>query len=402
MTSLVLVASGLVAWGTLGPGESKRPLEIEVPAGTAVATDPAGAALALQELRRAIETNDAERARSVAAATPTAQALLESLVTNAATARIVDVSLRYIDEQGSIGQDGTWTAAVAVEWRYDDFDVSPASTETLVGFVVEADEVRISQIGADSLRTPLWMAGPFAVSRTDSTLVLSADAARLRQYARLAERAVRVVSQVLTDWDKRLVVEVPRDQTGLERALDVEPGYYRQIAAVTGSADGSVSDTSPIHVYVNPEVFAALGTRGQDVVLAHEAAHVAGHGPTSLAPTWLVEGFADYVALRDSKLPLKVTAAQIRERVRSEGASSQLPSNSDFDARGRHLGAVYEAAWLACRVLADRGGNEAFLSAYVSISRGTPVDRELKRSFAWSRDEFVSAWNRELLRLLAS
>ncbi|MEN8672765.1 hypothetical protein [Nocardioides sp.] len=399
MTSLVLVASGFVAWGALGPGESKRPLEIEVPAGTAVATDPAGAALALQELRRAIETNDAERARSVAAATPTAQVLLESLVTNAAAARIVDVSLRYIDEQGSIGEDGTWTAAVAVEWRYDDFDVSPASTETVVGFVVEADEVRISQIGADSLRTPLWMTGPLAVSRTDSTLVLSADAARLGQYARLAERSVWVVSQVLTDWDKRLVVEVPRDQTGLERALDVEAGYYRQIAAVTGSADGSFATDSPIHVYVNPDVFVGLGARGQSVVLSHEAAHVAGDGPTSRAPTWLVEGFADYVALRDSTLPLERTAAQIRDMVREEGVPSDLPSDSDFDAQGSHLGAVYESAWLACQVLAERRDDEAFLGLYADLSAGAPLERSLRRSFDWSSEEFVIAWQSELMRL---
>ncbi|MAS56607.1 MAG: hypothetical protein CMJ44_18645 [Pimelobacter sp.] len=392
MTSLVLVASGLVAWGALGTGESKRPLEIEVPAGTAVATDPAGAALALQELRRAIETNDAERARSVAAATPTAQELLESLVTNAAAARIVDVSLRYIDEQGSIGEDGTWTAAVAVEWRYDGFDVSPASTETVVGFVVEADEVRISQIGADSLRTPLWMAGPFAVSRTDSTLVLSADAARLGQYARLAGRAVRVVSQVLTDWDERLVVEVARDQTGLERALDVEPGYYRQIAAVTGSADGSVSEVSAVHVYVNPEVFAGLGMVGREVVLAHEATHVAGDGPTSRAPTWLVEGFADYVALRDTDLPRSRTAAQIRQRIAVEGVPDELPKSADFDIRGPHLGAVYESAWLVCETLATLRGGDAVRRLFVNVSQGASLESQLEEIFGIQEAELTALW----------
>ena len=402
MTSLVLVASGLVAWGTLGPGESKRPLEIEVAAGAVVATDPAGAALALQELRRAIETNDAERARSVAAATPTAQALLESLVSNAAEARIADVSLRYIDEQGSTGQDGTWTAAVAVEWRYDGFDVSPASTETVVGFVVEADEVRISQIGADSLRTPLWMAGPFAVSRTDSTLVLATDPTRLALYARLAERSVRVVSRVLTDWDERLVLEIPRDQMSLERALDVEAGDYQQIAAVAGSADGSVSEDSPVHVYVNLEVFDGLGKKGREVVLAHEAAHVAGDGPTSRAPMWLIEGFADYVALRDSSLPLSKTAAQIREQVRIDGLPRALPAPVDFDTRGPHLGAVYESAWLVCRVLAERRDSESLVDFYQNVSYGKSFRTALRQTFDWSERDLLANWHATLLRLPTS
>jgi len=336
---------------------------------------------------------------AVAASNPTSQALLESLVSNAAEARIVDVSLRYIDAQGSIGQDGTWAAAVAVEWRYDGFDVDPASTETVVRFVADADEVRIAGIGADTLRTPLWMTGPLAVSRTDATLVLTADTAQLALYARLAERSVRVVSRVLTDWDERLVVEVPPDQRTLERALDVEPRYYQQIAAVTGSADGSVGVGSPIHVYVNPEVFAGLGRRGQGVVLAHETAHVAGDGPMSRAPTWLVEGFADYVALRDSPLPLARTAAQIRDRVREEGVPMGLPSSSDFDTRGPHLGAVYESAWLACQVLADRVGSMALITLYEEVSAGGSLGQELRRRFAWTQSDFVRAWRGKLMQL---
>ena len=46
---------------------------------------------------------------------------------------------------------------------------------------------------------------------------------------------------------------------------------------------------------MNPDVFDGLGRRGQEVVLDHEAAHVAGDGPGSRAPTWLVEGFADSI-----------------------------------------------------------------------------------------------------------
>ncbi|MGA8845779.1 MAG: hypothetical protein WB471_04105 [Nocardioides sp.] len=299
----------------------------------------------------------------------------------------------------TIGPESTWSAAVAVEWRYVGFDRVPARTETVVRFAIQDTRVLIAGIGGDTLRTPVWMTGPLAVHRSDDSLVLSADPQSLDRFVRLADRAVPVVANVVTGWSPRLVVEVPRDSATLERALDVEPGYYEQIAAVTGAADGSIASDAPIHVYVNPEVFDALGRSGQEVVLDHETAHVAGDGPLSRAPTWLVEGFADYVALKNSSLPVRTTAAQIRDQVRSGGLPAALPGPAEFNTRGPHLGAVYESAWLACQVLADRGGNAAFLDFYETVSSGASVRVQLRRLFGWSEDDLVTAWRDRLSTL---
>ncbi len=399
LTCSLLVGVGLVTWSLGSAGDQPSTVEVAVPTSEPQVVEPAGAALALQGLERAVTTNDADLAAAVAAPTTGADALVRSLVANADEADIVDVSFRYVDELGPIGPDGAWPAAVAVEWRYDGFDLAPARTETVVRFSTADDGVRIAGIGGDSLRTPVWLTGPLAVSRSRSTLVLSADAERLDDYVRLAQRAVPVVSKVLTAWVPQLVLEIPRDADALERALDVDPGTYRQIAAVTGSADGSVGSDAPVHVYVNPEVFGTLGRSGQEVVLDHEVAHVAGDGPISRAPTWLVEGFADYVALRDSTLPLTTTAAQIRDQVRAEGPPTALPSASAFDTLGPHLGAVYESAWLACQALADRGGDAAFLRFYDEVSDGAPVRQTLRRVFGWSEQDLLDAWQDRLTTL---
>ncbi|CAN5134400.1 hypothetical protein BH09ACT12_BH09ACT12_03970 [soil metagenome] len=390
---------GLATWSVVTSDDPAPSFEAPIPSTATSRVEPGGAALALQRLERAIKDDKPELAAGLAGSAAGVEDLLSSLVTNAAAAAITDVSLRYVDELGAVGADGAWPAAVAVEWRYAGFDRAPARTETVVRFAPVAGEVQIAGIGGDTLRTPVWMTGPLAVSHTEDLLVLAADADTLGRFARLAERAVSVVSRVLTDWDPRLVVEVPRDREALERALDVESGYYQQIAAVTGSADGSIEQDAPVHVYVNPEVFGGLGIRGQEVVLDHETAHVAGDGPTSRAPTWLVEGFADYVALRDSTLPLSKTAAQIREQVRSDGPPSALPGPAEFDTRGPHLGAVYESAWLACRVLAERGGGAAFIDFYRNISGGSSLVRELRREFDWSQGDLVRAWQSELENL---
>ncbi len=333
--ALLLLGVGAAAWAVTTSRDVPPTFEVAVPPTEPQSqVEPGGAAVALQGLERAISDRDPDRARALAASTPGSADLLAALVDNARDADIVEVSLRYIDEDGGVGADGSWSAAVAVEWRYADFDQALTSTETVVRFVSEDDEVRIAGIGGDTLRTPVWMSGPLSVRRTDDTLVLVADPGSLDRFARRADRAVSVVSRVVTDWDARLVVEVPRDRVALERALGVEAGYYQQIAAVTGSADGSTAQDTPVHVYVNPDVFDGLGARGEEVVLDHETAHVAGDGPLSRAPTWLIEGFADYVALRDSTLPLTKTAAQIREQVQSDGPPAELPGPVDFDTLG--------------------------------------------------------------------
>jgi hypothetical protein len=404
------VVVALTAWLVGAPDDDGDDFDVTLPATTAGAIEPGAAALALRELERAVAGGD-PRAAEAQAASPEAASLLTAVVANAEAARVADVSLRYVDELGAVGREGTWPAAVVVEWRFAGFDRAVASTEVVVEFAtadpggdgVEGGEgaVRIAGIGGEARRTPVWLSGPLAVSRTSRTLVLAADASSLERYVRLAARAVPVVSRVVPDWESRLVVEVPADRAALERALDVEPGFYDQIAAVTGTADGSVAPDAPVHVFVNPDVFDALGPRGQEVVLDHETAHVAGDGPVSRAPTWLVEGYADYVALRDTALPLRLTAAQVRERVRAEGPPTALPGPEEFDTRGPHLGAVYESAWLACQVLADRGGNEAFLEFYDAVSDGSPVSRELRRLFDWSERDLVAAWTDLLVGLPA-
>ncbi|MBU1801501.1 MAG: basic secretory family protein [Actinobacteria bacterium] len=399
LCALIIVSAGLVAWSVVSTDDDQT-FDVDVPATDTGAVDPAGAALALQEFVRAIETDDGPRAAAVAGADPSSQSLAVAVVDNASAAHIRDVSLRYIDSLGTTDSAGVWDAAVAVEWRYAGFDVAPASTETVVRFESGEEGVRVVDLGGESLRSPLWLTSALSVSRTEETLVLSAASELLDQYTRLSRRAVDTVARVLPEWDRRLVVEVPADRVALEEALDVESGNYQQIAAVAGSADGTVTADSAVHVYVNPAVFGGLGKRGREVVLAHEAAHVAGDGPTSRAPTWLVEGFADYVALRDSPLPVTRTAAQIRERVRSEGLPTALPSASDFDVQGPHLGSVYEAAWLACRVLAEHRDDSSFLNFYDAVSGGEALGSALRRIFDWSLDEFVVTWQNDLSSLL--
>ncbi len=270
-------------------------------------------------------------------------------------------------------------------------------------FRLEADDparARIVSVGGGDRRSPVWMQGPVAVRRTPQTLVLvGGDPRQLADYERVAEASIPYVTRVLTSWRPRLVVEVPADRAGLEAALDVQPGTYSSIAAVTAAPDGLLTPDAPLHVFVNPEVFDRNSAQGDRVVMSHEATHVATRAPESMGPKWLVEGFADYVALRGIDLPMSRTAAQIIREVRRQGVPPALPDEDDFSGAEAHLGAAYEAAWLVTVVLADRGGEAALVRFYEAANTGEPLVEPLRDGFGWTEQDLVRAWQQRLEEL---
>jgi hypothetical protein len=212
---------------------------------------------------------------------------------------------------------------------------------------------------------------------------------------------VPVVLRVLPDWRPRLVVEVPASAAALDRTLAAEPGRYANIAAVTTTVDGSVTPEAPAHVFVNPDVFDRLEPQGAQVVMSHEAVHVATRAATSDVPLWLLEGFADYVALRDVDLPLTTTAGQIIEQVRRDGPPAHLPGGAEFDTSTTELGAAYESAWLACRLMVRLGGERALVRLYRLVDAGRGLPSALRATFGLTLGGLTRAWRRSLTDLAA-
>ncbi len=349
----LLLAAGLLSWAVLG----KDPYVAPAPDRVAPTAAPALATTTLRALERAIRSGDADAAGALAPPGDNeARELLAALAANADAAHLENFSLRYVTELGGVGVDGSWAASVDVTWAFGGFDDAPARSDVRFDFVQVDGEVRVSGVGGGDRRTPVWMSAPLEVRRTPTSLVLVAgDAALADRYAARVRAAVPAVREVLPDWRARLVVEVPASVAGLTAALDGEPGALDNIAATTVAADGSLSPDAPIHVFVNPQVFGDQKARGAQIVMTHEAVHIATEAAIRPVPLWLLEGFADYVALRDTDLPDSVTARRVIRQVRRDGPPARLPDAAEFDTTAPHLGAAYEAAWLACRLLAERG-----------------------------------------------
>lgn len=351
----------------------------------------------LADLERAVRRGDVAEATALAA-DPTAVESLGDLAENAALLRIGGLGLNYLGETGEVTEDGGWAARVQVTWRYRGFDTSVGRADVAITF--GDGGASVAGIAPYGSTMPLWLTGGVTVRRDPDALIVTTGRGQpLDRYARQAVEAVDTVHQVL-DRPVRLVVEVPASVEQLNRAVGAEPGTYDRIAAVTAGADGTFAPGTPVHVFLNPAVFGGLDEVAAQIVMTHEAVHVVTEAPLAQSTElWLLEGFADYVALRDTDLPLSRTAAQVIDRVRRDGVPETLPLRAEFDSRASHLGAVYESAWLICVVLADRGGEAALVDFYDAVVGGAILEDELERVFGWSVADLTRAWQERLADL---
>lgn len=376
---LVMLFAGFVGWRLTGGGEYVAPTPSTAPV---VRADTDGARASLEQLVDGVRDGaepDGDDAAAVA-------------VRNAHAIGLEGVSARYVAESGNVDLDGSWTADVEMSWRTPG---DPALTEELkVAFDAEGAITGFS--AEQGTRMPLWLSGPVEVRRAGATVVVvQASAEVADRYAELATTAVTAVRRVIAWNDPRLVLEVPA--SGLDSALGAQPGTYAAVAAVTATVDGSTKAESPLHVWVNQAVIGDLDAPGAQVVVTHEATHAATDAATNVnRPMWLVEGFADYVALRETKLPLSKTAGQILAQVRENGAPDHLPGKAEFNTRSEHFGAEYEAAWLACEVLAEAGGEQALVDLYEETGRGIDLEKALQASFGFGEDELTARWRTRL------
>ncbi|MFC7494764.1 MULTISPECIES: hypothetical protein [unclassified Nocardioides] len=395
----LLVGAALVGWAATRDDTYVAP----TPQSARPDVDPTDAATTLAAFEQAVRDRDADAARDLAPAGDSGAAdVLGNLVANAEALRVTDFTARYVDDDGAPTSDGAWTAAVDVTWRFRGFDTVSARAEVTAHLVADDDRVALAGFGGVRRVSPVWLSGPVDVRRTPSTLVLVAEGAgEADRYAARAEASAPAVRRVLPDWRRGLVVEVPESAPALEEALLATDGDYDQIAAVTTAADGSAAPQSAVHVFVNPDIFGGLRPTGAQVVMTHEATHVATGAWDSQSPLWLLEGFADYVALRDVRLPIERSAAQIIESVRRSGPPRALPDAAAFGARTPRLGATYESAWLACRLVAETAGEDALVAFYRAVDRGRDVDAALTSTTGLTVAGLTGEWRDYLTDLAA-
>lgn len=299
-------------------------------------------------------------------------------------------------------------ADAELSYRIEGHDRAPVTvTRTLRLTRDEAGRWAVaSERPAGKAGQQLWDQGTVSVVRGTHSLVLGVgqSGALLRTFAGLADRAVPAVSQAWgTDWARQVVVLVPKSLDGMAALLGSPASSYRGIAAVTTGETGGGPDAPADRVIVNPEAYAMLGPVGRQVVLTHETTHVATRSDTNAAtPLWLSEGYADWVGYRGTGRTPDEAAPELQKAVREARLPGELPSDGDFGFAGdaARLARAYEGGWTACRMIADRWGEEKLDAFYRAVGehgkRPGTVEEALGSVLGTTLEDFTAEWHRYL------
>lgn len=307
-------------------------------------------------------------------------------------------------------------AEVRLDYRLAGYDAAPVSAVQYLTLVKRDGHWRIASDtdGAASGRhsaRQLWDQGPVQLVRGERSLVLGTggDRARLRELARRTDAAVPAVTDAWPGkWAGKVVVEAPDTLSGMAELLGSQDASgYQGIAAVTTGEAGASGRAPADRVVVNPDAYGELSGLGRQIVLTHEAAHVATRTATSDAtPLWLSEGFADWTAYRHTSRTPRAAAPELTRAVAAGQPPARLPTAADFgfDSGADQLARAYEGGWLACRLIADTWGQDrliAFYRAMATAPKGAAgLDRTLREELHLSTADFTAKWRAYVERVL--
>ncbi len=314
------------------------------------------------------------------------------------------------------GADELWAPAVDLRYALRGGDVSP--TDRPMGYLFarhsDADgggwylrsDNALDELGRHTWRGP-WDFGPCLVTATGNGIVVSHPGSEqmVERLARELDPSVRAVAGIWpTSWSERVVLMLP-DSPGEMRAL-VGPDFPVQsvvAVAVADRVDNASRTVTGQRVVLSPNGVRALSIPSLRVVLRHEITHLAARADTvDGSPTWLLEGFADYVGYRDSGVTLAEGAPDLARRVREDGPPRSLPEDRAFRASGSELDLAYQQSWSLARFIADRYGEHTLVTLYRKLAAVGPasarqIDDLLREVLGVDRAALVEGW-RDYLR----
>lgn len=278
--------------------------------------------------------------------------------------------------------------------------------------VVAADSDVAAEAG-QSWQGP-WDFGKVVVARGTSSLILAHPlaAAQLPALSHAVDAAVAAVAAVWNSgWNHKVAVIVPADQDEMDAVIG-QNLVLDQIQAVSIADPSSAVTGVPAagsalaqRIVLNPVNLARLSDVGEQIVLRHEVTLIATRPSAGSAmPTWLMEGFAEYVANLNSGQGVPFAASELATDVRAGRLPDALPTSADFGTENTDLPQIYEQSWLACKMIADTHGADVLISLFHSVadasSTGTSTDEAFDSAahtvLGLSTAQFIANWQNYL------
>ena len=278
--------------------------------------------------------------------------------------------------------DELWAPAVDLRYALRGGDVIPTDRPMGYLFARHGDawylrsDTALDSLGRRTWRGP-WDFAPCVVTTTEHGIVLShpGNQPMVDRLVRELDTSVQAVSELWpTTWSQRVALMLP-DTPGEMRAL-VGPDFPVESVVAVAVADRVDNKTRTVagqRVVLSPSGVRALSIASLRVVLRHEITHLAARADTvDGSPTWLLEGFADYVGYRDSGVTLAEGAPDLAKRVRQDGPPTALPEDRAFRSRGPELDLAYQQSWSLARYIADRYGEKTLIAVYRKLAGCRP------------------------------
>ncbi|WP_380284781.1 hypothetical protein [Kitasatospora purpeofusca] len=306
---------------------------------------------------------------------------------------------------------GRCTATAELTVEVTGYDRQPVVHPRRLALARAAAGWRVEHEEAAGGPPPLWDLGTVRAEAGARCLVLGVDAAGTPAPTGLAavgDRAATAVEALWgAAWAGRLLLELPATGEQFARLLAEERPGWSGMAAVTVAAPGAPLNAPADRILVNPETYAGLSDFGRQVVVTHEAVHVATRADTrAWTPLWLSEGAADWTGYRDTGRTARQIAPELARDVAAGRLPAALPEDAAFAAGGEGLAQVYEQAWLACDLIARRYGPQRLVDLYRAAGAAGPgADRQawldglLRDRLGLGLAEFTRLWLAELRTL---
>lgn len=392
---LILLGAALLLWQRPWEGSSEPDVVVDVPANAS--------AVLTQQFRELSEARSESAFVAAAGSSSAARTFARQAWSAREALGARDVGLRYITG-GDVADraDGSTQADVEVSWMAGgDSGLVDGRRTATAKFRLDPQPdgtfaIRSVKAGAGSL--PIWLSGDVEVQKQANTVVITVDGGVAGPIESMTARARAAVVDVLPEAASKVVVVAPHTQDQMAELVGHKVAEINQIAAVTTNLDGSNGTAGGIVIVLNPAVFSTMDQRAAQVVLSHEATHLLTSAVGTSAETWVVEGFADFVALHDDAASLSLSAGQVLAEVTAGKTPKRLPTAEDFASTGHGLGAVYESAWMIFRMLAETHRDTQIVAFYEDVLGGAKLDRALSKAFGLSVDQLTADWRRYLVK----
>jgi hypothetical protein len=246
--------------------------------------------------------------------------------------------------------------------------------------------------------TEIWDGGRVRTAASRRTLIVyhPGDEALARKLLRVADRAYTQVDAAwIGPWERKAVILVPKDEQEAEELVGASD--LSRVAAVASSSveSGASERVLGNRIVVNTDNVERYNDLNLQVLITHEMTHVATRTLGDGVPLLLVEGFADWAALKPLGYPLAVTRPNLARRVRAGRFDARLPGDGEF--RGPDAAVAYDEGSAFCLWMADTYGVGRLRALYRQLKGSDPpseaeFDRGFRRVLDLTRRQAERRW----------